>query len=368
MPARVLRDFGEWVQQQEPETARGIAEVIVSFSNRMQEFPLGDRAMNLEIAITGYEICLTVFPPEEFSQEWATIQNNLGTAYSDRIAGERRENRERAIICYHEALKVYTPTAFPVQWATTQNNLGAAYKDRIAGERSEKRERAIICYHDALEVYTPTAFPLDCLRTGRNLGNIAFTAGLWETAIEGYALAIEAVEKSRASATTEERRQEILEESIGVFGKMVQACVNTGQLHKALEYVERSRSQRRADLIAHNDLYTKGEIPPEIQQIIGKINQLQQQIDGMRSEENPQRDKELVVTRSTRRDKAALAAHNEEIAALEAEKLQQRQQLYKLDPAIAGLHLNFTQLQKLIDQPTTAIVRKSPVYTRNRAD
>ncbi|MBC6422015.1 MAG: hypothetical protein GDA43_13295 [Hormoscilla sp. SP5CHS1] len=207
----------------------------------------------------------------------------------------------------------------------------------------------VASYNDALKVLTPSALPLECPKTGRNLGNTAFTAGFWETAIEGYAFAIEAVEKSRASASTEERHQEILEQSIGVFEKMVQSCVNTGQFDKALEYVERSRSQRLADLIVHFDLYAQGEIPPEIQQIIGKINQLQQQIDGMRSEETPQSDKELVGTRSTRRDKAALAAQDEEIAALEAEKLQLRQQLYKLDPAIAGLHLNFTQLQSLID-------------------
>ncbi|MGK7900175.1 MAG: CHAT domain-containing protein [Hormoscilla sp.] len=544
---RVLQYFGETLQQREPETARGIAADIVNFSNLMCQFPLGDRAMNLEIAIGGYEICLTVFPPEEFPQEWATTQNNLGiaykdriagersenleraikcyhealkvstseafpvqwagtqnnlgnaylyriagersenieraiacyhdalkvytpsalpvdwamtqnnlgiaysyriagegsenleraikcyqealkvytppsalpvdwamtqnnlgtayyeriagersenlekaiacyhdalkvrtseafpvdwaatqnnlgNAYSDRIAGERSENRERAIFCYHDAQKVYTPSALPVDWAMTQNNLGNAYSDRIAGERSENLEKAIKCYHDALTVRTPTAFPLGCLQTGRNLGNIAFTAGFWETAIAGYAQAIEAVEKSRAWATTEERRQEILKESIGVFENMVQACVNTGQLDIALEYVERSRSQRLADLIAHNDLYAKGEIPPEIQEIIDAINQRQQQIDGMRSEETPQGDKELVGTRGTKRNRAALAARNEEIAALEAEKLQLRQQLYKLDPAIAGLHLNFTQLRSLIHQPTTAILS---FYTTN---
>ena len=316
----------------------------------------GERSENIERAIACYQEALKVYTPSALPVQWAMTQNNLGLAYSDRIAGERSENLERAICCFHEALKVYTPEAFPVDWARTQNNLGIAYSERIAGERSENIERAIASYNDALKVRTPTAFPLDCLGTGRNLGDIAFTAGLWETAIAGYALAIEAVEKSRASATTEERRQEILEESIGVFEKMVQSCVNTGQFDKALEYVERSRSQRLADLIAHNDLYAQGEIPPEIQQIIGKINQLQQQIDGMRSEETPQSDRELVGTRSTKGDKAALAARNEEIVALEAEKLQQRQQLYKLDPAIAGLHLNFTQLQSLIDQPTTAIL------------
>ena len=316
----------------------------------------GDRGENIERAIACYHDVMEVRTRSAFPVEWATTQNNLGSAYKDRIAGDRGENIERAISCYHDALKFRTPSAFPVDWARTQNNLGTAYSDRIAGDRSENIERAIACYHDALKVYTPEAFPLECLKIGSNLGKTAFTAGFWETAIAGYAQAIEAVEKSRAWATTEERRQEILKESIGIFKDMVQAYVNTGQLDKALEYVERSRSKRLADLIAHNDLYAKGEIPPEIQEIIDKINQLQQQIDGIRSEENPQSDRKLAGTRSTKCDKAALAALNEEIAALEAEKLQLRQQLYKLDPAIAGLPLNFTQLQNLIDQPTTAIL------------
>ncbi|MBC6422016.1 MAG: hypothetical protein GDA43_13300 [Hormoscilla sp. SP5CHS1] len=74
----------------------------------MWEFPLGDRAMNLEIAIASYEICLTVFPPEEFPQEWAITQNNLGTAYLYRIAGVRSENLERVVAGYNDALKVLT--------------------------------------------------------------------------------------------------------------------------------------------------------------------------------------------------------------------------------------------------------------------
>jgi len=324
----------------------------IAYSDRIA----GKGSENIERAIGCYNEALTVLTHSAFPVEWAITQHNLGNAYLNRIAGERSEDIERAISCYNDALEIRTRSAFPVHWAMTELSLGIAYYKRIAGERSKNIENVIACFNDALTVYTPSAFPLECLKAGGNLGNTAFTAGFWETAIEGYGLAIEALEKSRAWASTEERRQEILEESIGVFENMVQACVNTGQLDKALEYVERSRSKRLADLIAHNDLYAQGEIPPEIQEIIDKINQLQQQIDEIRSENNPQSDRELAGTRSTKCDKAALAARNEKIAALEAEKLQQRQKLYKFEPAIAGLPLNFTQLQNLIDQPTTAIL------------
>ncbi|HBE61098.1 MAG TPA: tetratricopeptide repeat-containing protein, partial [Cyanobacteria bacterium UBA11366] len=67
---------------------------------------------------------------------WAATQNNLGTAYSDRIKGEKADNIENAIACYREALKIRTPEAFPENWAMTQNNLGIAYWDRIKGEKA----------------------------------------------------------------------------------------------------------------------------------------------------------------------------------------------------------------------------------------
>ncbi len=44
-----------------PVQARVIAHDIGHFSNLIQQFPLGNRASNLETAITGYEVIATVF-------------------------------------------------------------------------------------------------------------------------------------------------------------------------------------------------------------------------------------------------------------------------------------------------------------------
>ncbi|WP_199327953.1 tetratricopeptide repeat protein [Cylindrospermum sp. FACHB-282] len=169
--AQVLQS---WAREQfdilEREAARDIASNINNFTNRICEFPLGNRASNLEIAIADYELLLTFFTLTDFPQEWAMTQNNLGNAYSDRILGHKAENLEQAIASYQAALQVYTRTAFPQDWAMTQNNLGVAYCNRILGDRAENLEMAIASYQAALQIYTRTAFPQDWAMTQNNLG------------------------------------------------------------------------------------------------------------------------------------------------------------------------------------------------------
>ncbi len=170
--AHVLRSWATaTLPTVEPEQAQGLVADIGNFSNRIQKFPLGNRASNLEIAITGYEVVATVFTREAYPQDWATTQNNLGSAYLDRIRGERAENLEAAIRCYEAALQVHTRQAFPHEWATTQINLGNAYSNRIRGERAENLEAAIRCYEASLQVRTRQAFPQQWAITQINLGN-----------------------------------------------------------------------------------------------------------------------------------------------------------------------------------------------------
>ncbi|AOY81523.2 hypothetical protein BJP36_18005 [Moorena producens JHB] len=80
----------------EADEAEYIVAVIGNFSNLIKQFPLGEKAKNIEIAITGYEVALTVFTREAFPYQWSTAQNNLGLAYSDRIEGEKAQNIENA--------------------------------------------------------------------------------------------------------------------------------------------------------------------------------------------------------------------------------------------------------------------------------
>ena len=164
--------------QVEPPEAKFIAATIGGFSNLMAQFPLGDKANNSEIAITGYEIVVTVFTREANPNEWATTQNNLGNAYRNRIQDDladqdrlavRADRLERAIACYEQALQIYTRKAFPQDWAMTQNNLGNAYRDRIRGNRADNLERAIACYRQASEIYTREASPDEWATIQNNL-------------------------------------------------------------------------------------------------------------------------------------------------------------------------------------------------------
>ena len=124
----------------------------------------------MEIAITGYEIALTVYNRDAFPVEWAITQNNLGNAYSERIRGDRAENLEQGLICFQNALKVYTFDAFPPAWAWTQDNLGLTYRDRIRGDKAENLEQGLACCQHALKVYTFDAFPYEWAHTQHNLG------------------------------------------------------------------------------------------------------------------------------------------------------------------------------------------------------
>ncbi|MGB7707972.1 MAG: tetratricopeptide repeat protein [Microcoleus sp.] len=137
------------LSQAAPEQAPNFAVVFVNFSNLIKDFPLGNRASNLDIAIIGYELALIIFTRADFPQNWAATQNNLGNAYKDKITGKKAENLDEAIRCYQLALEVYTRADFPEDWAMTQNNLGSAYSDKITGNRAENIDEAIRFYEVA---------------------------------------------------------------------------------------------------------------------------------------------------------------------------------------------------------------------------
>ncbi|MBC1196520.1 hypothetical protein H0901_14990, partial [Microcystis aeruginosa BLCCF158] len=80
--AQILDSWArQTLTQVTPEQAYSIAGDIVNFSDLIQQFPLGNIAAHKEIAVTGYEIVLTIFTFDAFPQNWAVTQNNLAIAY-----------------------------------------------------------------------------------------------------------------------------------------------------------------------------------------------------------------------------------------------------------------------------------------------
>ncbi|OPF15595.1 hypothetical protein B1L04_24305 [Microcystis aeruginosa KW] len=196
--AQLLRRFARNVFSQERvERVIVTAFAIENLCNNIQQFPLGSRANNLEIAITGYHALLEVYTRDRLPEYWAKTKNSLGNAYSKRIRGVKAYNLELAIVAFEEALKEYTRDAFPEDWARTQNNLGNAYSERITGERADNLELAIVTFEKALEVYTRDTCPYEWATTQNNLGLAYYErirgerADNLELAIVAYNLSLE---------------------------------------------------------------------------------------------------------------------------------------------------------------------------------
>src|SRR4028119_1690255 len=151
-----LQQFRLWIDctllRTQPKIAKAIAAGIGYFSVILWHFPLGNRAINLEIAIAGFEGSAKILTREVDPQVWAKTQSGLAPAYRNRILGDRSENLEKALIACTNALQISTRDTSPQEWAMVQNNLGLVYSDRIVGDKAENLEKAIACYETALQV------------------------------------------------------------------------------------------------------------------------------------------------------------------------------------------------------------------------
>ncbi|TYQ29264.1 CHAT domain-containing protein, partial [Pseudanabaena sp. UWO310] len=244
-------------------------------------------------------------------------------------------------------------------YATTQNNLGNAYSDLAPFSENPKQEieRAIASYRNALRVYTSDMRSTDCLKTARNFGNFGFKQGLWEIAIEGYSIAIEAVENIRSWSRDETRREEVQANSIEIYSNIVQAYINLEEYAQAFSYVERSRSKRLLDLMHVHDFYKNGEIPPEVQEILDQIDDHQSEIDKIYHPYNQNHN--LATADSLRRtpkenEQAKIDHHRREINRLYQE-VRQRDPLAAAGARVASIDLT-AAAQLLQGSTTTAIL------------
>jgi CHAT domain-containing protein/TPR repeat protein len=218
-----------------PAARQGIAVAINDFSTLISDFPLISRHRSLEIAITGYEICQTVFNHEEHPERWAMVQINLGNAYLNRVLGKESENLEKAIsyfkdalqFChtkdltelyaatqfnlgiaysesnkpklsiasYRQALRIYKKEKFPELWAKIHNNIGLVYSGLIGANQTKKIRRAIFHYLKCLSVCSNEIFPELWALIQKNLGiaywklgELRFAVSHYEQALKVYSL------------------------------------------------------------------------------------------------------------------------------------------------------------------------------------
>ena len=220
--AKLLQAWATRTLEAEPHTAEDIAIVIGNFSNLIQEFPSNNKTSDIEIAITGYEIALTIFTRADFPQDWASTYNNLGIAYRDRRKGCPSENFKKALDAFSAALQIYTCDHFPENYAEALTNLGILYQNS-------------------------KQFPL---------------------AKSTFVSAIETVENLRSNITSgEESKRKFAEKWNQLFRRMVEVCLVLGQETKAIEYIERSKARNLVELISDTRTFTPTQYP-EIQNLL----------------------------------------------------------------------------------------------------
>ncbi|MGL4502273.1 MAG: CHAT domain-containing protein, partial [Planktothrix sp.] len=155
----------------EPQTLYSLATTLVDFSNLIKNKPIGIKANNLEIAITGYEVALTVLKRNTYPEGWAKTLYNLALTCFFLPGIDRIDNQEKGIAILESILEVYTRTEFPQEWALVQTSLGVFYRNRIKGNTEVNQEKAIGFYQSSLEVLDLAPHSEDWARTQFNLGN-----------------------------------------------------------------------------------------------------------------------------------------------------------------------------------------------------
>jgi CHAT domain-containing protein/tetratricopeptide (TPR) repeat protein len=214
------------------------ATTMVSLGNSYANRILGDRASNLKEAIGCYKQALEIQTREAKPIEWAGTMQNLGVIYSDRIWEERTRNLEMAIDCYQKALETYTRESTPIDWAGTMRNLGNVYADRIRGERASNVEEAIRCYEHAMEVFTGETMPQEHRRTQFNLGTLYIGEMQWEAAAAAYTAALETGGRLYQATAAPEDRQSMLSDRLDSHLKATYALAKAGNYAQAVEILE----------------------------------------------------------------------------------------------------------------------------------
>ena len=297
--------------------------------------------------------------------------NNLATAYSDRIKGEKAENLETAISYHQQVLQVRTRETYPVDWAITQNNLAAAYGNRVLGDREENFKLAKDCYQGALQVFTRTAFPQDYAETQFNLGLMYFVLADHEPqhlteSHQAFANAIETIESLRkeiiSGSGMEQDKQKLAEEWNSLYQYMVEACLKKANNEpeynrQALEYVERSKARNLVELFANKNLLPKVECYEDrdnYQKICDRLNQLRGKIA------TQQRQLELSINN---RDLQNEGQYREQLQQrLSKLQQQQREILEQVDRVDSSFKLSqtvepisFEQIQSLLNKHTAIV-------------
>jgi len=128
-------------------------DAILKFSDLILDFSLGNKAINIEIAIVGYKHALQFYTKKAIPLFWAKIQGKLANAYANRILGDNAQNIEQAILYQKNALNTLSdyPDTDDIS-GLYKFSLGMFYCSRIYGNESDNLKSAIKYLEESLRV------------------------------------------------------------------------------------------------------------------------------------------------------------------------------------------------------------------------
>jgi len=131
----------------------------------------------IKTSINTYLQILKLINKENYSQRWASIQDNLGTAFSE-LGGRTGDKSlfNESVKFYNAALEVFSIENTPQLWASTQNNLASVYA-QIGDFTSDvdQIEKALVAYNNSLKVRDSISDPKSWAITKQNIGGLYLT-------------------------------------------------------------------------------------------------------------------------------------------------------------------------------------------------
>ena len=125
-----------------------IGSICVTMRDQASQSQGAEAARLLAESVKAFGAALEVRTREQFPQDWAATQNNLGNALLDQASQSQGAEAARflveAVTSFRAALEVSTRRQFPQDWAATQNCLGAALNDQARLSKGAEAVRLLV--------------------------------------------------------------------------------------------------------------------------------------------------------------------------------------------------------------------------------
>jgi tetratricopeptide (TPR) repeat protein len=175
-----------------PEATLLAARVVAKRATVLQALP-GATLEQLEEAMHAFEHALHVLEGYATAEEIAELEMNVGLA-KHTLAAHGRSRLNDSVTHYHRALRTFTRERYPAEYATLHNNLATAYLAIPASDPSGRLREALAVqsFEAALQVITLEDHPNEYAMLQNNLGNALQNSATghpvhnWLRAVESY--------------------------------------------------------------------------------------------------------------------------------------------------------------------------------------